>query len=226
MHRSEINEILQAAQAFIDSFQVALPPFAHLAPDALRGCEHAVIKDRRLGWDITDYGLGDFARTGLALFTLRNGTLAALQAGRGMVYAEKLLISRVNQLSPMHTHVFKTEDIINRGGGTLVVELFASAADGTRDPDRPVTVSCDGVLRHFRPGGKLRLAPGESVTLQPGDWHAFWAEGTDCLIGEVSTVNDDETDNIFDPPLPRFTTVQEDTTPWRLLVSDYEQYLV
>ncbi|MGD7552073.1 D-lyxose/D-mannose family sugar isomerase, partial [Ralstonia pseudosolanacearum] len=85
--------------------------------------------DRRLGWDITDYGSGDFARMGLALFTLRNGTLAELQQGRGMVYAEKLLISRVHQLSPMHTHIVKSEDIINRGGGTLVVELYGSSPD-------------------------------------------------------------------------------------------------
>jgi hypothetical protein len=77
------------------------------------------------------------------------------------------------------------------------------------------------VARTLPAGGTLRLAPGESVTLMPGDWHAFRAEGAYCLIGEVSTVNDDETDNVFDPPLPRFATVEEDSAPWRLLVSDY-----
>ncbi|WFE74578.1 D-lyxose/D-mannose family sugar isomerase [Roseinatronobacter sp. S2] len=225
MKRSAINDILQAADAFIAGFQFALPPFAHLSPDALRGSDHAHIRDRRLGWDITDYGGGDFATMGLALFTLRNGTLAELQQGRGMVYAEKLLISRVDQLSPMHTHAVKSEDIINRGGGILVVELFASSPDGHRDPSLPVTVTCDGIARTLPAGGKLKLAPGESVTLRPGDWHAFWAEGADCLIGEVSTVNDDETDNIFDPPLPRFTKVDEDAPPWRLLVSDYPLHL-
>ncbi|MDD7969596.1 D-lyxose/D-mannose family sugar isomerase [Roseinatronobacter alkalisoli] len=225
MKRSAINDILKSANDFIADFRFALPPFAHLSPDALRTSDNTCIRERRLGWDITDYGGGDFAQMGLALFTLRNGTLAELQQGRGMVYAEKLLISRVNQLSPMHTHALKSEDIINRGGGTLVVELFASAADGRRDPSAPVTVFCDGTARTLPAGGKLKLAPGESVTLMPGDWHAFWAEGADCLIGEVSTVNDDETDNIFDPPLPRFTTIDEDEAPWRLLVSDYPRLL-
>ena len=225
MKRSSINDILKSADDFITSFKVALPPFAHLSPDQLRDRDHGYITDRRLGWDITDYGSGDFARMGLALFTLRNGTLAELQQGRGMVYAEKLLISRVHQLSPMHTHIVKSEDIINRGGGTLVVELYGSSPDGRRDPSAPVTVMCDGIARTLPAGGKLQLAPGESVTLRPGDWHAFWAEGADCLIGEVSTVNDDETDNIFDPPLPRFATIDEDTAPWRLLVSDYRLHL-
>ncbi len=74
-------------------------------------------------------------------------------------------------------------------------------------------------------GGLLRLAPGQSVTLHPGDWHAFWAENEDVLIGEVSTVNDDETDNIFDPPVARFSQIEEDERPYRLLVSDYEKWL-
>ena len=114
-----------------------------------------------------------------------------------MCYAEKLLISRQDQLSPMHTHVIKAEDIINRGGATLVVELFGSDDDGNFASDKGGTVWCDGIRREFAPGEKLKFAPGESVTLQPGDWHAFWGEGGDVLIGEVSTVNDDETDNIF-----------------------------
>lgn len=225
MRRSDINSILQAADAFLRDLQVALPRFAHLSPDALRATDHSQIKARRLGWDITDYGTGDFAHTGLALFTLRNGTLAELQGGGGMVYAEKLLISRKDQLSPMHTHRVKTEDIINRAGGTLALDLYASNVDGTRDLHAPVKVCCDGQMRTLPPGGTLHLTPGESVTLRPGDWHAFRALDADCLIGEVSTVNDDEIDNIFDPPLPRFATITEDAAPWRLLVSDYATHL-
>ena len=225
MMRSQINTILREADAFIQSHGFALPPFAHWSPDALQAGDHAQINARRMGWDVTDYGGGDFERLGLVLFTLRNGTLAELRAGAGMVYAEKLLISQVDQLSPLHTHLVKSEDIINRGGGTLVVELFGSTPEGARDPDAPVTVVCDGIARRLPAGGKLRLEPGESVTLRPGDWHAFWAEGSACLIGEVSTVNDDETDNVFDAPLPRFATIDEDEAPWRLLVSDYPQFL-
>ncbi|MCC5984960.1 MAG: D-lyxose/D-mannose family sugar isomerase [Rhodobacteraceae bacterium] len=225
MKRSDINAILQWSDDFIRRFGFALPPFAHLPPEELRAHAGTEIFRRRLGWDVSDYGAGDFGAMGLTLFTLRNGRVEDLGAGRGMLYAEKLLISRRDQLSPMHRHMLKAEDIINRGGGMLVIELFAAAPDGSRDPDAPVTVMCDGLPRTLPAGGKLTLAPGESVTLMPGDWHAFWAEGADCLIGEVSTVNDDETDNRFDPPLPRFADVTEDAAPWRLLVSDYPAIL-
>lgn len=142
-----------------------------------------------------------------------------------MAYAEKLLILRKGQVSPMHKHLLKTEDIINRAGGTLVMQVFASTRSGARDPDAPVSLVCDGAVRNIQAGATLKLNPGESVTLRPGDWHAFWAEDADCLLGEVSTVNDDETDNIFDPPMPRFAQIEEDVMPWRLLVSDYPQFL-
>ena len=82
---------------------------------------------------------------------------------------------------------------------------------------------CDGVMRTYAPGEKLALAPGECVTLLPGDWHAFWGDGGDVLIGEVSTVNDDETDNIFREPIGRFSEIEEDVPPTHLLVSDYHR---
>lgn len=222
MRRSEINAILRDADATIRAAGFALPPFAHLDPDDLARLAGSEVVARRLGWDVTDYGGGDFARVGLALFTLRNGRAADLAAGRGMLYAEKLLVLRQDQLCPMHCHRLKAEDIIHRwGAGRLEVELYASDAAGGRDPAAPVTVLCDGIPRTVPAGGRIELALGESVTLMPGDWHAFRALGGDCLLGEVSTVNDDETDNVFDPPLPRFATVEEDAAPWRWLVSDY-----
>ncbi len=204
-----------------------LPPFAAWAPEefAARKSDAAHVISTRCGWDITDYGAGDFERMGLFLFTLRNGLLSDLQAGGGMCYAEKLLISRQDQLSPMHTHILKAEDIINRGGATLVIELFGSDDAGHFAEDRGGMVHCDGIARAFAPGDKLRLAPGESVTLRPGDWHAFWGEGGDVLIGEVSTVNDDETDNIFREPIGRFAKITEDEAPDHLLVSDYRTWL-
>ena len=227
MKRSDINEILAEGEAFIRSFGYALPPFARLTPDEMkaRRADIAGIVEARLGWDVTDYGRGDFAKTGLFLFTVRNGRAADLACGRGMLYAEKIMISRRDQLAPMHRHVVKAEDIINRGGGTLAIKLFASAPDGSLDREAKVSVPGDGVMHDFSAGGILRLAPGESVTLMPGVWHAFWAEEKDVLIGEVSTVNDDETDNIFAEPVARFASVEEDTVPARLLVSDYSQWL-
>ncbi len=227
MKRSRINTIMAEADELIRRHGFVLPPFAHWSPAefmARRDVARAII-DARLGWDVTDYGSGDFDRMGLFLFTLRNGRLEDLKRGGGMCYAEKLLISKQDQLSPMHTHVVKAEDIINRGGATLVVELYGSDETGAFDGHRGGTVWCDGLRRDYRPGDKLKLAPGESVTLMPGDWHAFWGEGGTVLVGEVSTVNDDETDNIFREDIGRFSEIEEDTDPMHLLVSDYRTWL-
>lgn len=228
MKRSQVNDIMVQADDMIRSFGFTLPPFAYWSPETFKRNAAAArpIIEAQCGWDITDYGAGDFEALGLFLFTLRNGRLADLQRGGGMCYAEKLLISRQDQLSPMHTHVIKAEDIINRGGATLVVELFGSDAEGRFAEDQGGTVYCDGLRRDFTPGEKLRLAPGESVTLMPGDWHAFWGDGGDVLIGEVSTVNDDNTDNIFREPIGRFSDIEEDEAPRHLLVSDYDKTLL
>lgn len=227
MKRSRINEIMAAADDMIRHYGFVLPPFAYWSPEEFTAKKDSAARiiGSRMGWDITDYGQGRFDELGLFLFTLRNGDLADLQRGGGMCYAEKLLISRQDQLSPMHTHVIKAEDIINRGGATLVIELFGSDDSGQFAEDRGGAVRCDGLDRTYAPGEKLKLAPGESVTLMPGDWHAFWGEGGDVLIGEVSTVNDDETDNIFREPIGRFAEVEEDVPPTHLLVSDYARWL-
>ncbi len=227
MLRSRINDIMAAADDLIGHHGFTLPPFAYWSPDDFRANRtHASrIVEARMGWDITDYGQGQFDTLGLFLFTLRNGRLADLERGRGMVYAEKLLISRQDQISPMHTDVIKSEDIINRGGATLVIELFGSDDDGNFAEDRGGSVLCDGIPRAFSPGEMLKFSPGESVTLMPGDWHAFWGEGGDVLIGEVSTVNDDLTDNIFREPIGRFAEIEEDVDPLHLLVSDYDAWL-
>lgn len=227
MKRSHINNIMQHGDEMIRSFGFSLPPFAYWTPSEFKanaaGAQPLV--SAGCGWDITDYGEGRFDEMGLFLFTLRNGRLDDLRRGVGMCYAEKLLISRQDQLSPMHTHVQKAEDIINRGGAMLVVELFGSNPDGSFDENAGGTVLCDGIVRHYSAGEKITLGPGESVTLMPGDWHSFWGEGGDVLIGEVSTVNDDVTDNLFREPIGRFAQVEEDTAPRHLLVSDYATWL-
>ncbi len=225
MKRSRINEILREGDAFIRSFGYVMPPFAYLSPDALKSAEHGQIKARRMGWDITDYGAEKFDEMGLFLFTTRNGLNEDLGQKSAMLYAEKIMISRDKQLSPMHRHDVKVEDIINRGGGKLVLELFSADGAGHIDRSADVNVMVDGMMRKLDAGGLLKLDPGESVTLFPNTWHAFWGEGGDVLIGEVSTVNDDLTDNIFEQPIGRFSNIDEDEEPLHLLVSDYDTHL-
>ena len=147
MERSKVNEILLEGDRFIRSFGYVMPPFAYWSPEEMKrrvSDDSALIRQSRLGWDITDYGQGKFDELGLFLFTVRNGSVDDLKAGKGMLYAEKIMISRENQISPMHTHALKAEDIINRGGGKLVIELFSSTPDGQIDREAPVEVLTDG----------------------------------------------------------------------------------
>ena len=223
MKRSEINALIKDAKEFFASFSFALPPWAFWGPDEWKGKGNSEVVQNQLGWDLTDYGAGEFDKRGLILFTIRNGNLAA---GHPKKYAEKIMIVRENQICPMHFHWAKTEDIINRGGGNLMVELWNADKDGNQAPG-PVTVLVDGLPRTVESGESIRLAPGESVTLERGQYHAFTGEQGKgkVLVGEVSTVNDDNTDNRFSTPLPRFPEIEEDEAPLHLLVTDYPDWV-
>ena len=222
MKRSEINRIMRENLEFIEKMGFRLPPFAFYAPETWQtlGHEYDEIRTHMLGWDITDYGHGDFSKIGLFLFTLRNGSLSDPSCIK--TYAEKILISDEDQYSPMHFHFHKMEDIINRGGGNLIVEVYNSDEnEGLAATD--VTVTTDGVARTVPAGTKLCLTPGESITLPPRQYHAFWAErGTGkVLIGEVSMVNDDNEDNRFYETQGRFPKIEEDEAPLYLLCNEY-----
>ncbi len=226
MKRSEINTILRSSDEFIRQRGLFLPPFAYWTPEewSIKGPEVSEIVDNQLGWDITDFGQGDFRRTGLFLFTVRNGNPENWKTLKGKLYAEKLLIVDVDQITPYHFHWNKMEDIINRGGGNLLIKLNNSTSDGKLDLDEQVSLSVDGVVRSFPASGTLRLTPGESVSLPQCCYHQFWAEGSRVLVGEVSMVNDDHTDNRFLEPVGRFPDIDEDESPLYLLVNDYRHY--
>jgi D-lyxose ketol-isomerase len=221
MKRSEINSAIRAMIDFADALHFKLPPFAHWTPADWSRCGADVneIRQARLGWDVTDFGKGDFARFGLTLFTIRNG---CHDQSDSKPYCEKIMLVGEKQLTPMHFHWKKTEDIINRGGGDLVCKVYMSAKDERLD-DSTVIVSIDGQRRELPAGSEILLRPGESVTLTPYLYHAFWGQpGTGpVLVGEVSTVNDDAHDNRFLDELPRYPGIEEDEPPLRLLCTEY-----
>lgn len=225
MNRSDVNNLLREAETFIGEQGFVLPPFAKWTPEDWKHVADAVgLAIPQLGWDITDFGSGDFSRCGLVLFTLRNGTPTHLDGVPNKPYAEKLLIIKEAQVTPMHCHRIKTEDIINRSGATLVIELRQGTSEGIAT-EADVTVSVDGRWQTVPCGGRVTLQPGESITLEPYCFHSFWAEGGDVLAGEVSSVNDDTTDNLFLDASGRFPEIEEDATPYRLLVGDYQAVL-
>ena len=225
MKRSEVNTIMQEADQFIRQSGFYLPPFAYWTPAEWRskGEEAREIVENQLGWDITDFGSGNFDTEGLFLFTVRNGSQAEMRSKRGKLYCEKLMVVRVDQVTPMHFHWNKVEDIINRGGGKLAIKLY-NATEKEGLADTAVVASLDGVKRHFKAGDVVQLAPGESITLTPYLYHEFWGAEKRVLVGEVSLVNDDTNDNRFYKPVGRFPAIEEDAEPVHLLTTDYAKY--
>lgn len=224
MKRSEINNVIANSKDFFKEMNFRLPPWAYWKPADWNGkydsCSEIV--DNMLGWDLTDFGSRNFQSRGLILFTIRNGNPVKDMKP----YAEKVMIVEEMQETPMHFHWSKMEDIINRGGGNLVIELFASDVAGQLS-DKPFEVKTDGMVRRLNSGDKVILSPGESICLEQGIYHRFYGEPGKgkVLVGEVSAVNDDNTDNRFYETVGRFPEIEEDEAPLHLLVSDYPKYL-
>jgi D-lyxose ketol-isomerase len=122
----------------------------------------------------------------------------------------------------MHFHWNKMEDIINRGGGNVLITVY-NADENEEFADTDVLVHCDGRAYYVKAGTKVRLTPGESITIYPYMYHDFHVEegSGDVLLGEVSKCNDDEHDNRFYEAIGRFPTIEEDEEPYRLLCTEY-----
>lgn len=220
MKRSEINAAIRAAEEFFTSKQFPLPEWAYLSPDEWqsKGKECTEIVRNSLGWDITDFGKGDFLKEGLTLFTVRNGNIKY----DDKTYCEKIMMVREGQMTPLHFHWNKMEDIINRGGGTLCMRLFMANPETEEKLSEDVSIKIDGVESKVKAGEIVRLKPGQSITYYPYLYHEFWAENGTCMVGEVSKVNDDNSDNRFYDQTKRFSDIIDDEKPFRLLCNEYK----
>lgn len=227
MKRSEANRIIQYAIDITEKYGFPLPKFAYYNENDWKKLESDEweLVDNMLGWDITDFGSGDFQHIGLTIFTFRNGNFHNKQT-YPKPYAEKLLLVNDGQVLPFHFHWSKMEDIINRGGGDLEITLYAS--DENEDfSNEDVTVTVDGRKITVKAGGKLVLRPGQSITLLPGQYHSWQGvPGTgDVLLFEVSTTNDDRIDNRFHDAKDRLPVMEEDEPAKYLMFNDYSRYV-
>lgn len=230
MKRSDISTVITNAKKFADELRLPLPPFADwdkLTMEKLH--ESGVIDeiiDNKLGWDVTDFDLGNFEEYGLTALTIRNGNYNN-QDKYPKPYAEKMLLVEDNQILPLHFHWYKTEDIINRGGGVLKMTMYNSTSSEDIDRTSDVEVVMDGVKKAFKAGTTIEINPGQSITLTPRIYHMWQAKKGlgKIMLFEVSSTNDDSTDNRFYENIPRMSQVEEDIDSDVLLVSDYENYL-
>lgn len=159
-------------------------------------------------WDVTDFGLAKFKEQGLVLLNLCEE----------IEYCEKLMYASKDQMTPHHFHKKKKEDIICRNG-KLAIQLWKA---GEKPEDKgTIALKINGKLTTIESGTVLNLQSGERVTIDQLVWHAFWPTSSECVIGEVSTANDDLHDNFFlDTEIGRYPEVIEDEKPIIELISD------
>ena len=223
MKRSEVNSYIRWAEKFVTDNNIRLPQLAYLSPANLAAMKDRldVVKKIELGWDITDFGSGKFGELGAVLYTVRNGL--ADDPTVGVPYCEKYILMKEGQRLPNHYHVFKSEDIINRAGGDILVKLWNADPKTGKLLDTDVRVRMDGVEHVFKAGEEVTVTKGNSISLTPYISHIFGPKpGTgDCIVGEVSKVNDDHTDNYFVEPVARFADIVEDEPPVHLLCNEY-----
>jgi D-lyxose ketol-isomerase len=187
MKRSEINAAIKAASNCFIHHHWVLPPQPR--------------------WDVTDFGLGDFEKSGLVLVNLAEEP----------EYCEKLMYAQKGQVTPNHSHRKKKEDIIVRAGELAVQVWF----DLEKDSALVQEIQVNNQKSNVTNGEILFLKAGERITLTPGIWHEFYPVSNECILGEVSTANDDLNDNFFvNKQVGRFSQIEEDETPLVKLVSD------
>lgn len=229
LKRSTVENCIATARTVFAHFSITLPPFAgwRVADWDTADASYDEVRECMLGWDVTDFGSGDFQHVGRTLFTLRNGRIDSTRYPK--TYAEKLILDPEGQRAPAHFHRTKREDIINRGGGNIVVQLTLADADNQPAKGR-LTVAVDGRARTIASGESIRLTPGESVCIPPRTIHQFWGEeghglrvdGVGYTVSsEVSSVCDDLNDNFFLADMTRFPRLNEDVSRRHYLCHEY-----
>ncbi|GLS18634.1 hypothetical protein GCM10007874_16510 [Labrys miyagiensis] len=221
MRRSQIEAIIEKSLATMVKRGFHLPSFAGWTPAQWREKAEATqaLRVAGLGWNIVEFEKDAFFKSGIAVFTLRMGDYRDLPKGRGRLYAEKAFVLFEGQRVPHHYHRVKTEDLINRGGGILGVNLVKVDAEG-QPLAEAITLERNGIEVGVPANTTLNLEPGESIVLVPGVAHAFIGVN-EVLCGEISLVNDDATDNYFLQPLPPPSAIVEDVPARHLVLADY-----
>ena len=227
MKRSEINAAIAWAKDLLKKNNITLPKMAYWSMDEWKANKDKLDTVRKvmLGWDITDFGVNKFDEIGGVLYTVRNGDMNNPEIG--VPYCEKYIIMKEGQRLPKHYHVFKTEDIINRAGGVLYVQLWNADPATGEELDTDVHVYMDGIEHVVKAGEEILVENGSSISLAPYVAHIFGPKaGTgELVVGEVSKVNDDNTDNYFLEDTARFAQIEEDEAIVLPLCNEYDKLL-
>jgi D-lyxose ketol-isomerase len=146
--------------------------------------------------EIADFGLGNFAETGL-------GVLVYVNTDR---VCAKELAMLPRQTCPEHRHPSvpgkpgKEETFRCRSGAVSVYVPGPAAAS-------PVARTPRGREKTYTVFHEVRLLPGEQYTLKPDTLHWFQAGPEGAVVSEFSTTSTDEADVFTDPEIQRTTKV-------------------
>ena len=210
MLRSEINQIIKKSKSYFNKNNFFLPAWSNWPLNEWKkNINFAKIAHQsQIGWDITDFGKNNFHKEGAVLFS----TKMVKRYNKLITYSEKLLLLMPNQKIPFHFHKKKTEDIINRCNGVLEMGLYASDSHFKRKKDSFI-LNIDSIPNKIKPNEKIFLHPGQSITIKPYLCHYLKSSNKNkktLIVGEVSSLNDDNTDNYFPDKNLRFTKIEED----------------
>ena len=85
------------------------------------------------------------------------------------------------------------------------------AGEPVEGADQSLRIPVNHEEREVSSGAIIELEAGSRVTLVPGVYHEFYPVSDECIMGEVSTANDDSHDNFFvNPDVGRYLGIQED----------------
>lgn len=148
------------------------------------------------GLEVSDFGLGDLARTGLQLVVYVN---------TDRVCAKEMVL-RPGQTCPEHRHVGdgdeegKEETFRVRAGEVWLYVDGAPTPNPRAVAPRP---------EHYTAWHEIVLRPGDQHTILPGTRHWFQAGPDGAVVTEFSTRSTDERDVFTDPDIRRVTVVAD-----------------
>jgi D-lyxose ketol-isomerase len=150
--------------------------------------------DEKSALEVSDFGLGDLARTGLQLLVYVNTERVCA----------KELVLRPGQTCPEHRHVGegpepgKEETFRCRTGEVWLYVEGSPVATPRATPPNP---------EHYTVWHEIVLHPGDQHTILPGTRHWFQAGPEGAIVTEFSTRSTDESDLFTDPGIQRITVI-------------------
>ena len=225
MKRSGINKQIGEAINIIEKSGIVLPYHAHWSLGSWYQNRNLAeeLRKRAIGWNITDFGSGNFSKTGVILYTPSNGIFDPVtNKPIDQTYAHRYFILRDGQEIMTEHHQTKIEDIIVFAGAQLKVEVHNVGPNEELDREKEVKIMRNGIWESYTPGTVITLVPGERIRFEPRHYHRPCGHGGTVLIEEVSMVTDDlkESRHLPEEKPMAFAQIEEDEQPIYLLCTE------